>query len=258
MLPVLTVVFGKSGLTTTGRSYGPVSICQLTTPIRSQRLSTDTATISRSGSVFADFDNRLGVPKGKVANLFNHFPQSDIDIVAPDGTVRYRTKGIVDPKSIAIPDPSLLIQPGDEIRRRIPSGVEETFEVIDPIYYQAFHTIPAHYQVKVRKKGMFPSGQGGNYSVNITGQNARVNIGSRDQSTNIATQGDVFGDIRAALQGAVKNADELQNLLAAVDGMKRQRGADGFGAAYRSFVSLAADHLGVLAPFLPALAQLLP
>jgi hypothetical protein len=28
-------------------------------------------------------------------------------------------------------------------------------------------------------------------------------------------------------------------------------------AAYRSFVSLAADHLGVLAPFLPALSQLL-
>jgi hypothetical protein len=104
---------------------------------------------------------------------------------------------------------------------------------------------------------MFPSGQGGNYSVNISGQNARVNIASHDHSTNIATQGDVFRDICAAFQDVVKNADELQRLLSAVDEMKRQRGGAGFAAAYRSFVSLAADHLGVIAPFLPALSQLL-
>jgi hypothetical protein len=54
MLPVLTVVFGNFGLTTTGRSYGPVLICRMTTPIPLQRLSTDTATISRRGSVIAN------------------------------------------------------------------------------------------------------------------------------------------------------------------------------------------------------------
>jgi hypothetical protein len=144
--------------------------------------------------------------------LFSHFPQSDIDIVAPDGTVRYRTKGIVDPKSVIISDSSLLIQPGDEIRRRIPSGVEETFEVIDPVYHESFAgAIPAHYQVKVRKKGMFPHGHGGNYSVHVSGQNARINIGSRDHSTNIATQGDVFGAISASLRGVVKDAAELDS-----------------------------------------------
>jgi hypothetical protein len=193
-----------------------------------------------------------------VANLFNHFPQSDVDIVAPDGTVKYRTKALVGPKDITIPDASLLIEPGDEIRRRIPSGVEETFEVIDPVYHESFAgAIPAHYTVKVRKRGMFPSGQGGNYKVHVSGQNARVNIGSHDHSTNISTQGDVFGDISAALRDSVKNADEQHQLLAAVDEMKWQRGGAGFAAAYRSFVSLAADHLGVLAPFLPALSQFL-
>jgi hypothetical protein len=206
-----------------------------------------------------------------VQKFFNDFPQSDIDIVAPDGTVRHRTKAIVhaksvtvpkpsvvtDPGSIIIPDPSLVIEPRDEIRRRIPSGREETFEVVDPVFHEKSHYIPAHYQAIVRKKGIFPSGQGGNYSVHVSGQNARVNIGSHDHSTNIATQGDVFGDIVAALRGVVKNADELRDLLFAVDEMKRQHGSAGFVAAYRSFVSLAADHLGVLAPFLPALGQLL-
>jgi hypothetical protein len=192
-----------------------------------------------------------------VQDFFNDFPQSDIDIVAPDGTVRHRTKAIVDAKSVTVPDSSLVIERGDEIRRRIPSGIEETFEVVDPVFLEKSKRIPAHYQVKVRKKGMFPSGQGGNYSFNISGQNARVSIGSHDHSTNIATQGDVFGDISTALQGVVKNGDELRQLLSAVDEMKRQRGGAGFVAAYRSFVSLAADHLGVLAPFLPALSQLL-
>jgi hypothetical protein len=45
--------------------------------------------------------------------------------------------------------------------------------------------------------------------------------------------------------------------LKAVDEMKGQRGGAGFTAAYRNFVSLAANHLGILAPFLPALSQLL-
>ena len=56
------------------------------------------------------------------------FPQSEIEIVAPSGTVRYRTKAIVHAKSITvprrsvvtdlgsiiIPDPSLIIECGDE------------------------------------------------------------------------------------------------------------------------------------------------
>lgn len=189
--------------------------------------------------------------------LFNHFPQSDIDIVAPDGTVRHHTKASVDAKIIIIPDSKVVIQVGDEIRRRLPSGVEEAFEVIDPAFYETFHGIPAHYQVRFRRKGTFPVGQGGNYSIQVTGQNPRVNIGSDDHSTNVATEGDVFGDITAALRGIVKNTDEFQRLVSAVDEMKRQRGGAGFADAYKSFVSLAANYLGPLAPYLPALGHLL-
>jgi hypothetical protein len=176
--------------------------------------------------------------------------------VAPDGTVRHRTKGRVHAKEVIIEDPSIVIQLGDEIRRRIPSGAEEAFEVIDPVFYPN-GIFPAHYQVKVRRKGTFPSKKGGNYDIHVSGPNARVNINSNDQSTNINTQGDVFGDIAVALQGAVRNADELSRLLTAVDEMKRHRNEAGFAAAYQSFTALAANHLGILAPFLPALSQLL-
>jgi hypothetical protein len=48
-------------------------------------------------------------------------------------------------------------------------------------------------------------------------QNARLKIGSHDHSRNIATQGNVFGDISTVLRGGVKNADELRQLLSAVE-----------------------------------------
>ena len=163
----------------------------------------------------------------ETAQYVEDFSQSDIDIVAPDGTVRHRTKATVHAKSVTVPDPSLVIKPGDEIRRRIPSGIEETFEVVDPAFHEKSDIIPAHYQVEVRRKGMFPSGQGGNYNFHVSGQNPRVNIGSHDHSTNIANQGDVFGDISTVLQSVVKNADELRQLLSAVDDMRRQRGDAG-------------------------------
>src|ERR1044071_3987845 len=172
-------------------------------------------------------------------SFFGDFAQDDIEIVAPDGTVRHQTKAIVTDKGITIPDGSIVIQPGDEIRRRIPSGVEERFEVVDPVYYENSGDIPAYYQVEARKMGVSRSRRGGNnYNVHVSGQNARANFGSHDRSTNVATQGDVFGDIAAILQGTVKDADELQQLLAAVEKMKCERGGAGFAAAYRSFVAL--------------------
>ena len=54
ILAVLTVVFGNFGPTATGHSCGPVLICRMTTPIPLHWLSTDTATISRRGSVIAN------------------------------------------------------------------------------------------------------------------------------------------------------------------------------------------------------------
>jgi hypothetical protein len=217
--------------------------------------------LTDSGSNSIEQPELVPVPglhlKGNL-HMFGLRPQSDIDIVAPDGTKRHRAKGTVDAGLIIIPDHSLLIEPGDEIRRRIPSGAEETFEVIDPIYYESLHGIPAHYQVKVRRKGTFPHGQGGNYSVHLSGANARVNIASQDHSTNIAVQGDVFGEIVAALQRSVTDKEELDGLLNAVADMKREQGRSGFAAAYQKFVAITADHLSIITPFLPALTQFLP
>jgi hypothetical protein len=70
-----------------------------------------------------------------------------------------------------------------------------------------------------------------------SGINSRINNSSTDQSTNIAVAGDVFGNLSAALQAGVSDAEQLATLLAAVEDMKRTRGGGGFAAAYQKFIS---------------------
>lgn len=147
----------------------------------------------------------------------------------------------------------ISISVGDEIRRKLPSGQEEVFEITDPKFFQEFHGTKGHYQLEYRRKGTFGQGQGGNYTVHITGHNSRVNIASVDRSTNVAVEGDVFGNLSAKLRKDLKNGPELARLLAAVEEMRAQKEKPGFAVAYQKFVAISADHLGIIAPFLPAL-----
>lgn len=189
-------------------------------------------------------------------SIFSHFPQVALDIVAPDGTVRCTTAGHVSEKSITIPDTSITVEPGDEIRRKLPNGREEVFLVKDARYADAFHVIPAHYEISIARKGAFPSRTAGHH-INVSGQNARVNIGSADHSKNFAVGGDIFDSLKSAVQTSISDNAKVAELTAAIDEMKRQKGGPGFAVAYQKFISVLADHITVVAPLLPALTTLL-
>lgn len=177
-------------------------------------------------------------------------------IVAPDGSIRSRPRAQFAGSSlIVIQGRDIVVMPGDEIRRTLPNGTEEAFNVIDPVFYDE-HFGP-HFQIKVSRKVVFQPHSGGNYNVHVTGANARVNIASQDQSTNIASAGDLFGDIVGALKSEIRDEKKLADLLLAVEAMKSQKGETGFVQAYQKFIGLAADHIGVITPFLPALTNLI-
>jgi hypothetical protein len=188
--------------------------------------------------------------------MFNHFPQSELKIVAPDGTVRSVERGLVQSKLVIIPNKAAVVHVGDEIRRTLPNGVEETFEVLDPIYYDQSHAIPSHYQVKISRKGSFPAGTGGHFTFNVSGPNARVNFGSHDHSRNIVADHSVFGDLKSAIKSAPTNSDEQSRLIALVEDMETQTGSrSSFLSAYQRFIASAANHMTIIAPFLPALTK---
>jgi hypothetical protein len=107
----------------------------------------------------------------------------DIDVVAPDGTVRSRVKGYYSGKQFIIDDMSVDVREGDEIRRLLPNGREEAFFVTDPKFYKNGH-FGSHYQVTIERQGIFDKYTGGNYTINVSGHNSRVNVGSTDNSSN--------------------------------------------------------------------------
>ena len=188
--------------------------------------------------------------------MFDDFPQTDFEVVAPDGSRRKPIKGVFSGHVVLVADAQAVILVGDELRRRLPNQLEETYDVVDPVFFADPSGLDAHYQVKIRRKGAFQPGTGGNYSVHVSGDNARVNISSTDKSNNTVFNGDVFSDLRLAIQNKVPDPEYREKLLIAVEEMKQTQRSPGFAAAYQKFVGLSADHLGVITPFLPALSQL--
>lgn len=178
-----------------------------------------------------------------------------VTIVAPDGSERCRVTAYFAGSVFIVEDMKAIMEPGDEIRRHLPNGRDDVYRIDDPSLYDTGR-MPAHYQVKVSRKGSYEHATGG-YYVNVTGPNARVNIGSTDNSTNVVNSGDVFGDMRQAIEAGVQDPARREEILAAIGRAEKARGTPGFLAAYQQIVSVAADHLGILLPFLPALTGLL-
>jgi hypothetical protein len=91
-----------------------------------------------------------------------------------------------------------------------------------------------------------------------SGTNARININSGDYSVNEvrveATE--VFDQLRGLL-GDIEDEQKREALSRSIDDMASAHGSPDFLTRYQNFVSLAADHATVFAPFLPALANLL-
>lgn len=163
--------------------------------------------------------------------------------------------GLFSGSSVVIDDMNVVMEPGDELRRRLPNGLGDVYRIDDPRFFDA-RGMPRHYQVKLSRKGSFQHGTGGHY-INVTGPNARVNINSTDNSTNIVNSGDVFGVMRQAVKAGVADPIRRGEIVAAINEAEAARGSTGFTAAYQKIVSVAADHLGILLPFLPALTALL-
>jgi len=150
------------------------------------------------------------------------------------------------------------IEPGDEIIRKTPAGVEEVHVVDDPGFHKGMGGIPDTYQMTVRpaKKATRSSAA---VIYNISGPNARFNINSVDASTNIVQQdpSELFHALREAIQTELLSTPEYQQLLESVQELENAIGKKDFAHKYASFMALAADHITVLCPFIPALTQLL-
>lgn len=178
-----------------------------------------------------------------------------VTIVAPDGGERCRVKAYFAGDTVFVDDPTVDVEPGDELRRRLPNGKDDAYRVVDSTYVNTDLVAP-HHQIKIARKGTFPAGTGG-YYVTVSGANARVNIGSTDNSTNVVGDADVFNAMRQAITAGVPDPLRRAEIVTAIDAAEGARGTGAFVKAYRDVMGIAADHLGLLLPFLPALTEML-
>lgn len=152
------------------------------------------------------------------------------------------------------------IQPGDEVIRRTPAGIEEVFVVEDPGLQGGFKgIIPAAYEMRVRRADAPRSSRPASTVIyNVTGPNSRFNINSVDSSTNVVNQAptELFQALREAIQSIV-SVSERERLLARAVDLENEIGKPGYAQRYAQFMELAAHHVEALGPFLPALTQLL-
>lgn len=95
-------------------------------------------------------------------------------------------------------------------------------------------------------------------SIMINSYNQQSIIQSPGSSLTVsANTTTLFAEIRTKIQDLTVSEDKKRELTDSVDLMENAQGTGGFISAYQRFMSIAADHIGALGPFLPALAQLL-
>lgn len=91
----------------------------------------------------------------------------------------------------------------------------------------------------------------------ISGDNARVYIKSQDRSVNVNSlaPAEVFDELRNIVSEEVRDLKERSILLSKINELEETKGTTSFVQKYSEFISLAADHLTLLTPILPALTQ---
>jgi len=93
--------------------------------------------------------------------------------------------------------------------------------------------------------------------VHFHGDNARMNVNSTDNSSNVVNQSHAFFvQMREAAQN-IETEQERADILARIEELEQSKGKSGFLQAYQKFMSIAAVHMTVFAPFVPALTEML-
>ena len=187
------------------------------------------------------------------------FSKDVITLLKPNGEVIENIKANVQSRIVFIFDANLPLEENDKIYRKLPNGLVETYIVADRGYHSGIGGIKGHYQAKVKKEVTINEDKY-NSIVNIytaSGPNSRININSVDKSRNYHNDSDLlFSDLKLALEG-IKEEEIKEKALELLEELNTTKHTPTYLVKYQNFISLLADHLTVIAPFIPALTQLI-
>ena len=168
------------------------------------------------------------------SSRWSRFLNDRVTLVRKSGQRFEDLPALVESGQIFKHDPKIPIGEGDQFERKLPSGIVEP----SPRPRQA---------------------AGPQVVYNLIGPNARVNIRSSDSSTNVVSveSAVLFDNLREAIRKSSLDSAVERQLIQNVGAMQSAVGTKMFPERYGEFISAAADHMTLVAPFLPALTQLL-
>lgn len=174
-----------------------------------------------------------------------------VTLVKGDGTEIPNILADVQPKMVFIDDESLPIQEGDRITRTLPNGRSESYLVLEAEYWGKH----GGWQIQVRKESAISRNPPAPH-IHQYGHGSRVNIDSQDYSTNIVNADDVFKKLRGTIESAIAKGSKRREILNRLTALESARGTQSYVTKYQEFIQAAANHMTILAPFIPALTQL--
>lgn len=188
------------------------------------------------------------------------FNRDSVDLIKQDGSRFDGVKATVAGSDlIVIRGNKYIVEVGDLLTRKLSNGVEETYQVIDPRYYE---TTPGssgpHYQLKVRKLGLPEAKEAVQHIIyNVSGNNTRVNVGSVDNSINVANINDAVGEQIKALRKEIEELElspaDRSEALEVVDAVQEQFSQ---GKPKRSVVMALLDSLPKVATVAASVAKI--
>jgi hypothetical protein len=191
-------------------------------------------------------------------NPFEETLTSTITIIKPCGDVLGPLKASVQSREILFFEVQYAVSTGDKIVRDLPSGLKETYEVENAEYQEGFFDIPPCYRLHVRKEDDRTRDKtlSATNIFNVKGDFSRVNVHSLDNSLNIQDRSEtVFDAARQKLHAGIEDQGLLKELLTHLQVMEDAKSQSKWAAAYSKFIEGLANHMTIIAPLLPALAE---
>jgi hypothetical protein len=110
--------------------------------------------------------------------------------------------------------------------------------------------------VLVERKRLKPKETMNIYQVSGYG---RVNVNSTDNSVNVITvsQAEIFAKLRHEITANISAGEEQKNILERVCVLEAAQNSPSFAERYTELISVAANHMTLLAPFIPGLTEMM-
>jgi hypothetical protein len=102
--------------------------------------------------------------------------------------------------------------------------------------------------------------EGGTVNVyHVHGSNNRWLTNSQDYSVNVVTQSSdqIFASLHREIETKIPAGEEKQDILEKLAALKNAENTPSFKQRYTEFIAAAANHVVLLTPFIPALAEML-